>query len=461
MAWAPQEVSQVAFLGCPIYECLLEGPRGGGKTAVLIMDWYQHVGQGYGSEWRGILFRRSYPELQDVIEKTLSLFAVLCPSAKYNRSEHYWTMPQGEKLFLRHFEKPDHYWNFHGHSYTWIGWEELCLWPNDECLTSMMSTSRSSVVGIPIKVRATTNPYGVGHNWVKARYRLPITSETQVGPVDGDRVAIHSHLAENKVLLHADPNYIKRIISAARNAAEEAAWVHGDWDIVAGGMFDDIWDKDVHFVQAIPLPLIPKLWRIDRSYDHGQSKPFSVGWWATSNGEPFTFMGRQYGTVPGDLYRVAEWYGCTGKPDEGLRMLSSDIGRGIAEREERWGISGRVFIGPADSSIFDPFEPGKTVAGEMRRSGIIWESADKSPGSRKQGWQLLREMLAAAKTLPREEPGLFVFNTCFDFKRTFPVLPRSPKDLDDVDTEAEDHIGDECRYRVRRRDRTVKSGAYR
>ena len=52
---------------------------------------------------------------------------------------------------------------------------------------------------------------------------------------------------------------------------------------------------------------------------------------------------------------------------------------------------------------------------------------------------------------PREAPGLFVMEHCDQFTRTVPSLPRDEKDMDDVDTDAEDHIGDETRYRVRSR----------
>lgn len=464
MTWAPQEGSQQLVLGCPVFELLYEGTRGGGKTDTMLMDFYQDVGHGWGKDLRGVIFRRSYPELEDLIAKGDKWFSMLSPKAKYNRSEHYWTFPSGEKLFFRHFSDPRDYWRFHGHNYTFIGWEELCTWPNDECLKSMMSTIRSTRQGIPMKVRATANPYGVGHNWVKARYRLP--SKGMVGPVisenDTRRVSVHSDIHENKVLLHADPQYIDKIKAAARNQAELRAWLYGDWDIVAGGMFDDVWAPKYHVLPDFPLSALPRGWRIDRSYDHGQSKPFSVGWWAESNGEPILHRNHIYGQIPGDLIRIAEWYGWTGKPNEGKRMLSQDIARGIVQREKDWGISGRVQVGVADGAIFDAYEPGKSVAGEMLREGLRWEPADKGPGSRKQGWDQIRLMLrnAIPDGGPREEPGLFVLERCAQFRRTLPVLPRSERDLDDVDTDAEDHIGDEVRYRVRRPDRTIYSGDF-
>ena len=61
----------------------------------------------------------------------------------------------------------------------------------------------------------------------------------------------------------------------------ERAWLFGDWDITAGGMFDDLWDASVHVVQPFE---IPGTWYLDRSFDWGSSKPYSVGWWAESDG---------------------------------------------------------------------------------------------------------------------------------------------------------------------------------
>jgi hypothetical protein len=136
----------------------------------------------------------------------------------------------------------------------------------------------------------------------------------------------------------------------------------------------------------------------------------------------------------------------------------------------RWGIHGRVKPGPADSSIFDA-ENGNCIATDMAKpvrlddgthyKGVTWTKADKRPGSRKTGWEQMRKAFKNAKRPkhgPREEPGVFVFDTCQQFRRLIPVLPRSEKDQDDVDTDAEDHIGDETRYRVRFMNVKVGSG---
>jgi len=437
------------------------------------MDFAREVGQGYGAEWRGVLFRRTYPELQDVIDKALKWYPRIFPTAQYNRSAHCWTFATGEQLFFRHFMDERDYWSYHGHAYPWIGWEELCTWPSEKSYLSMFSCNRSSHPRVPKRVRATANPYGPGHNWVKLRYRLPVSQGRIVGEIvrdavsrDGStapaRVAIHGNLHENKVLLSADPGYIDRLRSSASNESQLRAWLYGDWTIVAGGMFDDVWDPAKHVVPNFPLSKIPQGWYVNRSYDHGQSAPFSVGWWAESNGEPLEWNGRTYGGRRGDLYRVAEWYGWyPGRPNEGLRMLAIDIGRGILERERDYGIAGRVAAGPADTQIFDEYERNKSVAGDMKRVGVRWDKADKGPGTRKQGWEQMRKYLKAALNPAREEPGLWILERCQQgFIRTIPVLPRDERDLDDVDDSAEDHVGDEVRYRLRHKNRKVSVGGF-
>lgn len=454
--WAPQPGSQLAFLSSVhVFEVLYEGTRGPGKTDCLLMDFAQHIGKGFGSEWRGILFRRTYKQLADVVTKSKKWFKRIFPGAIFNEQDYRWTFPSGEVLYFRYMDNPDDYWNYHGHAYPWIAFEELTTWADDKCYKVMMSCCRSTRMGMPRCYRATANPYGPGHNWVKTRFQLPHMRGRLIRGLAGEppRVAIHGKLSENKVLLHADPDYPNKIRAAARNPSELAAWIEGSWDITAGGMFDDLWRSEIHVVQTPPFYLWPKRWKVDRTFDWGSSKPFAVLWWAESNGEPFEWMGRQYGKIRGDLYSIAEWYGWNGTRNEGLRMLASDVADGIKDRQEDWGIQARVRPGPADSAIYDK-ENGNCIAEDMLRKGVAWTPVVKGPGSRKQGWEQVRKMLKGATPLlnqPREVPGLFFCNNCTQLLETFPPLPRDDKDLDDVDTDSEDHLGDAVRYRVRKK----------
>jgi len=471
--WFPQPGSQEAFLRCPIFEAILAGNRGGGKTDALLMDFAQHVGRGFGAEWNGILFRRTFPELEDVIAKSLKWFHQVWPNADYNKQAKTWTWVTGETLKFRHITRPSEYWSYHGHAYPWVGFEELTTWPNSECYTPLFSLCRSSHVQVAkiARIRATCNPYGPGHNWVKKRFDLPMESGRVIGRIikderigvpedmrDKPRVAIRSSLAENKIMLLAQPNYVQTLRSAARNEAELAAWIEGSWDITAGGMFDDIWDERIHVIPDIPTNLLRKSgWLLNRAYDHGQSKPFSVGWWAQSNGSPIKLYDRLFGEVKGDLILFNEYYGCTDEEDEGLNMTAREIAIQIKEREKEMGLRGRIKRGPADSAIFARYDGTKTVAGDMKKEGIYWDSVDKSPGSRKQGWQQLRTRLRGS--IPdkgkREYPGLFVCEGCQDWRRTVPCLSRDDKDLDDVNTKTEDHAGDMTRYRLRWTRKTI------
>lgn len=483
--WTAQAGSQRLFLRTDVFEVLYEGTRGPGKTDTLLMDFLQHVNQGFKSDWRGILFRRTYPELADVVAKTIKWFPEMVPGAQFNKADYTWSFPQGEQLLLRHAKTVDDYWKYHGHAYPWIGWEELTNWADDALFRKMMSCCRSTNQDMPRKVRATCNPYGVGHNWVKRRYRLPYSrgkvikdARDQEGELEPHRMALHGHLEENRILLDADPDYIKRLRSSARNRAELAAWMRGSWDIVAGGMFDDCWDPKRHIVEPFR---IPAGWRVDRAFDWGSSKPFSVGWWAESDGSRVQLEnGRELHTVKGDLFRISEWYGCDPRESNtGLKMLATKVAEGIVIRQKAMLENGLITRlpapGPADSAIYDE-EDGPSIATNMASKGVLWVKADKGPGSRKQGWEQVRRRLMAVlppwekpeafgqnlKPYPwiRDEPGLFVFNTCVHFIETVPPLPRDDADLDDVDTDAEDHIGDETRYRVRAPKRLVKGGTF-
>jgi len=466
-AWAPQPGSQEAFMSCPAEEVLYEGNRGPGKTDALLMDFCQHIGCGWGSEWRGILFRQTYPQLSDVIVKSHKWFPMIWPGCRYNDSSHTWTWSTGETLTFSYGMREKDYWNYHGKEWPWIAFEELTTWADPAFFLKMFSCCRASVPGMPRKIRATTNPYGPGHNWVKMRYHLPCAPGEIYGPLieeideDGaslpERIAIHGCLEENRILLTADPKYIGKIRTAAKgNKAILEAWLHGSWDIVAGGMFDDVWEAVKHVVPDFEVPFS---WRIYRAFDWGSSAPFSVGWWAVSDGTDVKIGNRVCSTVRGDLFRIAEWYGWNGEPNRGVKMLNHDIAKGIIERELTMGIHERCKAGPADASIFKT-ENGICYANELMRSQFIqgkkrkltFVSSNSAPGTRKLGWGLMRERFLATapkdgRIGPREFPGLFVTTRCDQFRRTVPVLPRDmDRDPDDVNTEAEDHIADESRY---------------
>lgn len=441
--WQALPGSQDLFLRCPFREVCYSGTRGPGKTDALLMSFAQHCGKGYGSHWRGVIFRREYKHLDDIITKSkrwFNRFTRYKPRFLSSASALKWVWPDGEELLFRTFATPDDYWDYHGHEYPFIGWEELTNWASIDCYESMMSCNRTSRPGgLPLQVRSTTNPYGVGHNWVKAYFIDPAPYGVPILNSEGQaRVTLFGSVAENKYI---DGEYLKTL-RAITDPNKRKAWLYGSWDITSGGMFDDLWSREKH---VLPRFDIPSSWRINRAFDWGSSRPFSVGWWAETDGSPIVLpqLGGQRTFPRGTLVRIGEWYGCTGKANEGLRMTASAVATGILERERQMKI--KAAAGPADSAIYDVTDD-VSIAQNMEKAGVRWVPADKRPGSRKNGWELIRARLEAAAN-GDDKPGLYVMDACRDFIRTMPPLARDAKDPDDVDSEAEDHIADETRYR--------------
>ena len=454
--WKPQEGSQTLFLACPIFEVLYHGTRGPGKTDALVMDFLQDVGKGYGASWRGILFRRTYPELADIVAKTKKWIPRLWPTARFNESKHTWVFPGGEELLLRYMDTPTDYDRYHGHEYPWIGWEELTNWPDAKCYEVMKACCRSSDARVPRKYRSTANPHGVGHGWVKMYFiDVAVGGEIYTDEDGNQRTHIKGHISENVILLDADPDYIKRLLSAtASDPDKRKAWLDGDWDIVAGGIFDTLFKREIHILDPFQ---IPTSWFVDRAYDDGDSAPFSVGWFAESNGDDVILPdGSRRSFPPKTIFHIHEWYGWNGRPNEGSKMLPDAIARVIKKEYEpallEWLVRGhKINPGPADSAIFDAAR-GNCVADSMETNGVTWESADKRPGSRIAGVKKFKQLLQAAldrhETGRGTDPEFYVFGTCKQFIRTVPVLMRDKKKPDDVDTDQEDHIWDMARYRV-------------
>lgn len=486
VGWKPLKGSQHAILHCPCNHILYEGSRGGGKTDSQLMFYRRFVGKGYGQAWRGVIFDREYKNLDDLVIKSKRWFnQIYAPSNRpvflSSPKDYKWVWPTGEELLFRVMKKEDDYWNYHGQEFPFIGWNELTKYPNSTLYDSIMSCNRSSFVPslhspdltnplpeLPLVVFSTTNPYGVGHNWVKQKFIDPapagqiIKNTMEVfNPRTGQReeitktqVRVFSQYKEN---IYLSPEYVLELENITDKNKREA-WLYGNWDITAGGMFDDVWANDQNVVEDFE---VPHHWRVFRSFDWGSSKPFSVGWWAESDGSDYyTHSGERKTTVRGDLFRIGEWYGWSGIPNTGVRMLSNNIARGIIEREIKMGLWHRMEAGPADNSINDTDHGGNSISQVMaqpllingkRYNGPSFTLSNKSAGSRINGWERMRVAIANGHKPdnggPRESAGLFVVRSCHDgFIRTVPTIPRCTKELDDVDTDSEDHVADECRY---------------
>lgn len=418
------------------------------NTDAMLMGFAQYCGRGYGDYWRGVIFRRNYKHLDDIISKSKRWFNRSAQKPRFlaGSSSLKWVWPTGEELLLRAFEDEEDYWSYHGHEYPYIGWEELTSWPSINCYESMKSCNRSSFQGtahlpyLPRLIRSSTNPYGVGHNWVKNYFIDPAPYGKVIIDADGNkRVALFGSIKENQFL---GMEYIKTLQSIT-DKNKRKAWLEGSWDITSGGMFDDLWDATKHVLRPFEIPYS---WRISRSFDWGSSKPFSCGWWAVSDGTEAKMRdGTTRVFAKGSAFRIGEWYGSNGVPNVGMYLPSKRVAEGIKIRERQMKIENRCQPGPADSSIYNVTDD-ESIGQNMESEGVYWTPADKRPGSRKNGWELMRDRLDAVVQDDIEKPGIYVFDTCRDFIRTVPPIARDKRDPDDVDTDAEDHAADDARY---------------
>lgn len=300
------------------------------------------------------------------------------------------------------------------------------------------------------RILTASNPAGVGHNWVKSLFVDPVPPGEiwKSPPEEGGMTTqfIPARIQDNPTLLEEDPDYIGRL-QGLNNPMLVKAMLEGDWNVTLGGIIDDLWRQDVHIIEPFS---VPRSWYVDRAFDWGSSAPFATLWFAESNGETVKLSEGIERTWPrGTIFIIAEDYGWNGKPNEGLRLSNTEIAKRIMQTEQSALLSKlKVHSGPADTQIYE-VESGHCIAADMEKGGVRWERADKGPGSRVTGWKKIRDMLKASLQSPMEEPGLLVFSTCRQTIRTLPVLPRDEKrNPDDVDTDAEDHIGDALRYRL-------------
>lgn len=486
IVWTPLPGSQAFAVSCPCHHILYEGTRGPGKTDAQIMAFRKHVGQGYGQYWRGVIFDKQYKNLDDLVAKSKKWLYQFGDGAQFLAAgkDYKWVWPTGEELLFRALEKEADYWNYHGQEFPFIGWNELTKFATPNLYEAMMSCNRSSFLPaehsprdengnikklmpeIPLVVFATTNPYGPGHNWVKSDFIdvgkpgevirkvtnvfNPRTQQRE--NVTKTQVRIFGSYKENRYLA---PEYVAEL-EGTKEPNKRRAWLWGDWDIVAGGALDDLWDASVH---VLPRFKIPKNLYIDRSFDWGSSQPFSVGWWAQTKGEEIELPdGRIFCPPSGSLIRFHEWYGTVkiGR-NEGLKMSATNVALGILEREALLVSDGYInrkpSPGPADNAIRNVVEKDSdSIETLMSKQKVTWIASDKKPGSRKNGLQILRDMLENSLKYARGEEGvgacIFFMDHCRATLSTLPVLPRDIDDPDDVNTEAEDHCYDDVRYKV-------------
>ncbi len=439
--WAPQLGPQTDAIGLTwCEEMLFGGAAGGGKTDFLLGDYLQDV-PTYEAAWQGILFRRSMPELEEMIGRSAEMYPETGGVWREQKKSWYW--PNGARLRMRYLEADRDATRYQGGAFPWIGWDELGQHPTPFGYKYLRGRLRSAH-RIPHKrIRSSANPGGVGHQWLKAKFVTPaplghtLLKDPETG---GDVMFIRSKLTDNQILAVNDPRYADRLKGMGSEALVRA-WLDGDWDIVAGAFFAEF-STSRHVVAPHS---IPSDWTRFRAMDWGSAKPFAVLWVAISDGSL-----PQY--PRGALVVYREWYGVkthdngTFEPNVGIKLVAESVGAGIAERESGEKVNNGASV--LDPSAFDN-SGGPSYAERMwLGSGkkVQFRHADNKRVAKvgaMGGWDQVRARLVGDED---GRPMIYFFDTCTHIIRTLPTLQHDEHKPEDVDTEGEDHAPDAGRY---------------
>ena len=245
VVWTPQ-TQQNLFMQRFEDEALYGGAAGGGKSDALVIEATRQVHIPY---YKGLILRKTFPQLAELIDKSLNYYTRAFPKAKYNASSHTWTFPSGAKIIFGSMHHSNDKINYQGQAYDFIGFDELTHFTYDEYIY-LVSRNRPNGPGTRCYIRATANPGGIGHGWVKDRFitaAKPMTTiwdDVEIVYPDGrkemkrkSRIFVPSTVFDNKILMQNDPNYVARLASMPE--AERKALLYGDWDSFSGQVFTE------------------------------------------------------------------------------------------------------------------------------------------------------------------------------------------------------------------------------
>jgi hypothetical protein len=403
---------QKQFISSKTDETLFGGAAGGGKSYAQLIDAFLFALKYPGS--KQLMLRRTFPELsRSLILVSLTLYSKeLC---RYNDSKKKWIFNNGSTIEFGYCDSEKDVTQYQSAEYDVIRFDELTHFTEFQ-YTYLISRIRG-VNNYPKQIKSSTNPGSVGHVWVKDRFiDNKIPEEIYTDETERTRVFIPAKVQENKFLMAADPNYIKRLEQLPEK--ERKALLNGEWDIFEGQYFTEF-NKDIHVVEPFP---IPQYWKRYTAKDYGLD--MLANYWIAVD-------------TRGKAYVYKELY------ESGL--IISDAAKRIAEVNDKDVIYQKY----APPDLWNRRqETGKSAAELFQENG---EYLTQASNDRVQGWYNLKEWLKPYE----DEQGiktanLVIFKNCVNLIRTLPQLQCDEKNPNDVANEPHEitHGPDAIRYFV-------------
>ena len=292
---------QAAFHASKADEILYGGAAGGGKTKALVMDALFRT-----LTWpntTACIFRRTFRELEDTdIKEALASYPK--ELAKYNTSRHEFTLVNGSKILFRHCERAADRFTYSGLEVQFMYFDELTSF--EQIVYDFLKTrkrAKKSLGVIPI-IRSASNPGNIGHGWVKKQFvdagpymqimTQEVFSETLHKAKKIRTQYIPALATENPFITEDYIFELEQKPEALRNAL-----LQGSWDSFEGQVFTEFKNDPAHYLDrrnthVIEPFEIPAYWQHYMSFDHGFTKPFSVGWWAVDpDGRAYRYSERR------------------------------------------------------------------------------------------------------------------------------------------------------------------------
>ena len=433
----PNPGPQTDFLAAAEREVLYGGSAGGGKSYAMLSDPLRYMGH---PAFSGLLLRHTTEELRELVFKSQELYPKIWPGIKWSERKMQWTAPSGARLWMSYLDRDDDVLRYQGLAFSWIGFDELTQWATPYAWNYMRSRLRSTAPDLPIFMRATTNPGGRGHQWVKKTFIDPApynkafnATDTETGEVlkypAGHAKAgkplfkrrfIPARLSDNPYLAESG-DYEAMLLSMPEQQRRQL--LDGDWDIKEGAAFTEF-DRSIHVVEPFD---IPNNWIKFRACDYGYGSKSGVVWFAVAPDEQLI--------VYRELYVS--------------KVLATDLADMILELEQE---DGSIKYGVLDSSLWHKRgDTGPSLAEQMISRGCRWRPSDRSRGSRVAGKNEIHRRLQVDEFT--EEPRLVFFNNCTNITSQLPAIPLDKKNPEDIDTHSEDHLYDALRYGIMSRPR--------